>query len=103
MNATRAGIPSHAPLGRSSHVVSWAISATSAQASEAEAFCRAQRLRFAKWLSVDETKARPEDRVLIDRVMMTIDGDGTAYERALRHSGVNQLFARGVLFFARPA
>jgi hypothetical protein len=75
---------------------------TLAQVADAEAFCRKQLLAFAKWLRVDETKIEDGDRALCDRVLATVDGDGTAYEKALAFQPVNDLFARGVLHFERP-
>jgi hypothetical protein len=75
---------------------------SSAQLAEA----REHHLRWlatvSRWLRVDETKVKAEDRKLVDRVKATI-GDGAAFERALGYPPVDQLFARGVLHFQRPA
>lgn len=57
----------------------------------------------SRWLRVDDTMVQPEDRKLVERVMATVGGDGTAFERALGYQPVNDLFARGVLFYQRPA
>jgi len=75
---------------------------TLAMVADAEAFCRRQRLAFAKWLQIDTSKLEDGDRELSDRVLATVDGDGTGYEKALAFQPVNDLFARGVLKFVRP-
>ena len=75
---------------------------TSAEIAEAHQHERSQRLAFAKWLRVDETDLSPSDRALCARVLATTTGDGTGYDKALAHVGVNRLFAIGALFFSRP-
>lgn len=75
-------------------------SITTAMIAEAAAYTLRQDLDLAKrHLRVDEERARPADRLLIARVMATLDGDGTTLRRALEYPPVNELFARGVMYF----
>jgi hypothetical protein len=75
---------------------------TPAEIAEARVLHLRWLATVSKWLRVDEAKVRHDDRKLVDRVMATVGGDGTAFEKALGYPPVDQLFARGVLRFQPP-
>lgn len=66
-----------------------------AEAREAVRHAQDQRWKLRALVQVDETKALPEDKALLDRFRAITSPD--AYDKALASKQVNDLFRRGVI------
>ena len=73
-----------------------------AQIREAERAAQKQRIENARLLRISADQSRDGDVDLATKVLAAAKGDAAAYDRALASPKVNDLFHRGVLFFAKP-